>query len=305
MEHHLSSFYLRWLLSQVNDKLKPLFACSGSVFWPLWLSKDFLFRLGSEKQRVAGSGFPTCSDAGCRVLFPGGSLSVPSEPPTRAGWTGCAPQRLLPAGQPAETCHRHDHYQPLRWWLHLAVIVVFQLLLLDYYYFLFFFVQGKGTSSSSGFERGAWRAQFCSEVLCDTSSTLSLYCGSDCNLLVCSQAGKKVNSGLRHPYAIETGCTLGLVAMVTFFFRNQTAARNCSFRNQDAVWFFLETKLQLYPTLSYWYRASVKQSLCLLITITSSCFRNKTSFKLVLDLYIGTEPCIHQTRTLKSFLVML
>lgn len=57
--------------------------------------------------------------------------------------------------------------------------------------------------------------QFCSEVLYNASGTLSLYCGPDCNLLGYSQARKKVNTGLRHPYAIATGCILGLVAMVT------------------------------------------------------------------------------------------
>lgn len=56
------NFYLQWLLSQVNSKLTTLFTCSGSVFWLLQSRKDFVFCFGSEKQRMVGSGFPTCSN---------------------------------------------------------------------------------------------------------------------------------------------------------------------------------------------------------------------------------------------------
>lgn len=134
-EHHLSSYYLQWSLSQVYDKLTTLFTCSGSLFWLLWLSKDFLFCFGSGKLCVACSGFPTCFNAGPAVLPPApleGVSAMRSEPPLCVGWTGCAPQCMPQAGSPTETYDRHHHCKPLSWCLYLTFIAVFQLPLLDF-----------------------------------------------------------------------------------------------------------------------------------------------------------------------------
>lgn len=67
----------------------------------------------------------------------GASACRRSPPRVRVG-QGVLPSACCPLGQPAETCHRHDHYQPPRWWLHLTVIVVLHLPLLDYFYISFF-----------------------------------------------------------------------------------------------------------------------------------------------------------------------
>ena len=97
-EHHLSSCYLQWSLSQVNDKLTTLFTCSGSLFWVLCWSKDFLFCFGSEKQGVACSGFSTCFNAGSTVLCPGplegASVCGQSSARLWAGQAACPSARL-------------------------------------------------------------------------------------------------------------------------------------------------------------------------------------------------------------------
>lgn len=201
-------FLLFRVVSQVNDKLSSLFTCSGSLFLPLWLSKGFWSGFGSEKQRMACSGLPTGSNAGFAVLsppsLPGGSLSPWSEPllywgldrldsPSWATHRDLWPASSLQTTEVvAASCFCCSPLATPSW---------------------FWYKEGE-LVAHSGFGWGVWRFQFRSKVPCNASGTSSLSCGPDWNLLVYSQAGRKVLTGLRCPYVIETSCILQLVVMV-------------------------------------------------------------------------------------------
>lgn len=127
-----------------------------------------------------------------------GALACGQSPPGCVlCWTGCIPRACLRLGNPQ---------RPV-----MGIITANHQGFAQFYCSpsaapSFLYKEGEPVAHS-GLECRVWNAQFCCEVLCNASA-LSLYHGPDCSL-VYSQAEKKVNTGLRHPYAMGTGCMLG------------------------------------------------------------------------------------------------